>query len=251
MARREDTAPADIVPAYMRVQEDVLRRIREGALIAGDRIPAERQLSEELGVSRMTVRQGLDVLVRSGVLARAGTSGTRVADLRVPRLIDTNRSLSLTEVVARAGAKAGSRLLAFAATRADAEQAAKLGLPQRTRLLSLRRLRTANGQAFCVETSFLPAARVPGLTASDLVENASLYALLAARYGIRTRSRRGEIAAAPIGAEDAELLALAAGTNVLLYRSVIFDEEGRAVEYMISVNHPQRVVFTTQQEISP
>ncbi|MBN8875759.1 MAG: GntR family transcriptional regulator [Rhodospirillales bacterium] len=251
MDRQDTQTPADPVPAYMRVQQDVLRRIRDGALVPGDRIPAERLLSEQLGVSRMTVRQGLEALVRSGVLVRAGTSGTRVAEARVPRLIDTSRSLSLSEVVARSGARPGSRLLSFASVRATADQATRLGLATGAALVTLRRLRTANDAPFCVETSVLPAARVPGLTASDLVENASLYALLADRFGIRTRTRRGEIEAAPIDREDAALLGLPPGTNVLLYRSVIFDDQGQPVEYMISVNHPRRVVFTTQQEVAP
>ena len=33
------------------------------------------------------------------------------------------------------------------------------------------------------------------------------------------------------------------GTAALVYRGVIFDRQGQPVEYLVSINHPQRVVF--------
>ena len=52
MDRQETETPADPLPAYMRVQQDVLHRIRAGALVPGDRIPAERVLSEHTAAHR-------------------------------------------------------------------------------------------------------------------------------------------------------------------------------------------------------
>jgi GntR family transcriptional repressor for pyruvate dehydrogenase complex len=56
-----------------RTFEDVLaeieRRISEDGLTAGDRLPAERQLAEQLGVSRSSVREAMRVLETLGVVA--------------------------------------------------------------------------------------------------------------------------------------------------------------------------------------
>lgn len=56
-----------------RTFEDVLaqieRRISEDGLTAGDRLPAERQLAEQLGVSRSSVREAMRVLETLGVLS--------------------------------------------------------------------------------------------------------------------------------------------------------------------------------------
>jgi hypothetical protein len=71
-------------------------------------------------------------------------------------------------------------------------------------------------------------------------------ALLRDRYGVQPADRDSEISVGPIGAEDAELLGLPLGLNVLLYRSVMRDAAGVPVETVSSVNHPQRVVFSTQ-----
>src|SRR5947209_14236262 len=56
--------------------------IRAGILPAGSRLPAERDLADQLGISRSTLRQALNTLVQSGhlVSARGRTGGTFVAE---------------------------------------------------------------------------------------------------------------------------------------------------------------------------
>jgi GntR family transcriptional regulator len=49
----------------------------------GDAIPSERQLSADLGVSRLTVRAALDDLVREGYLVRRRGSGTFVSEPKI------------------------------------------------------------------------------------------------------------------------------------------------------------------------
>lgn len=244
-------APAAEHPplAWQRVREALLHIIEDPALVPGDRIPSERKLSEQLGISRMTVRRGVEDLVLSGVLERDSTSGTRIAAPRITRPLDTTQSFSMSEVVSRAGAAPGGRLLFFESARATPRVAQRLKLQPGAELFVLRRLRTADGAPFCVETSYLPADQVPGLAAADLLENASLYALLRTRYGIRTARRSGEISVGTVDAQDAELLGLRAEASVLLYSSTISDVDGRPVEYMTSINHPEHVVFTTEQAL--
>jgi GntR family transcriptional repressor for pyruvate dehydrogenase complex len=62
----------DTRPKRTRTFEDVLaqleRRIADDGLTAGDRLPAERQLAEELGVSRSSVREAMRVLETLGVV---------------------------------------------------------------------------------------------------------------------------------------------------------------------------------------
>lgn len=55
-------------------------RILEGALKPGDRLPAERELSEELGVSRPSLREAIQKLASRGLLHSRQGGGTFVAD---------------------------------------------------------------------------------------------------------------------------------------------------------------------------
>jgi DNA-binding FadR family transcriptional regulator len=56
--------------------------IKVGLLPAGNKLPPERELADELGISRSTLRQALTALVQSGhlVAARGRGGGTFVAD---------------------------------------------------------------------------------------------------------------------------------------------------------------------------
>src|SRR5919202_3143584 len=71
-----------------RTHEAVLRHVEclllAGELAPGDRLPAERVLAEQLGVSRPTVREALKVLEALGVVASPG-SGRGSASVVVTR----------------------------------------------------------------------------------------------------------------------------------------------------------------------
>src|SRR5215212_560847 len=60
--------------------------IRLGVLAPGTRLPAERELADQLGISRSTLRQALTTLVQSGHLhsVRGRGGGTFVAEAPLP-----------------------------------------------------------------------------------------------------------------------------------------------------------------------
>src|SRR6266704_5824093 len=74
----------------------------------GTAIPSERQLSADLGVSRLTVRAALDDLAREGYLIRRRGSGTFVSE---PKIAQELTMTSFTEDMRRRGMKPGSRTL--------------------------------------------------------------------------------------------------------------------------------------------
>lgn len=73
-AQRPAEASTDQVVAYVRTQ------IERGALRPGDRLPAERDLAVQIGVSRPTVRAGLRALAAMGVVRARHGSGTYIPD---------------------------------------------------------------------------------------------------------------------------------------------------------------------------
>jgi len=69
-------APLEPIPAHVAVAQVLKRRIAFGAYEPGDRLPAERDLAQALGVGRMTVRAAVRTLSDEGLLAtRRGRSG--------------------------------------------------------------------------------------------------------------------------------------------------------------------------------
>jgi DNA-binding FadR family transcriptional regulator len=102
--------------------------IRLGLLPAGSRLPAERELASELGISRSTLRQALTTLVQSGHLVsqRGRSGGTFVAE-RPPLSGPDEEPLderAWAVLDYRVAIESGAATLA--AERADAEQLDRL-----------------------------------------------------------------------------------------------------------------------------
>jgi GntR family transcriptional regulator len=232
---------------HLRVRRSIMTMINADGASAGDRIPSERVLAETLGASRMTVRKAVDQLVLDGLLLRDSTSGTRIAPIQVVRPINTDRPRGLSRIIDRSGGAPGSRLLAFRIEPADRHVAARLVIVEGEAIVFLRRLRSIDDRPFCVETSYLPAARVKGLVEGDLIGGQSLGTLLKLRYGIALAEVDRLIKVARMPGDDAQLLGLPADTALLVQHSLMRDREGAAVEYTISANHPDRVVFKSDK----
>jgi GntR family transcriptional repressor for pyruvate dehydrogenase complex len=62
------------------VAAELEKRILEGSLKPGDRLPAERTLAQELGVSRPSLREAIQKLVSKGLLSTRHGGGTHVTD---------------------------------------------------------------------------------------------------------------------------------------------------------------------------
>ncbi len=70
------------MPLYQQLKAHLLAQIQGGQYQPGDRLPAEPQLAERFGVSRMTANKAILELVSEGVLSRRKRYGTFVADPR-------------------------------------------------------------------------------------------------------------------------------------------------------------------------
>src|SRR5690554_3234000 len=119
---------------------DLRERITSGQWPVGTRIPPEPALTEMLGVGRNTVREAVQALVHSGLLARRQGSGTYV-------LADDELAVSIGRHIAGA-----SRRDVLQVRRALEVEAARLAAQRHTpaddeRLLTLLRERTAAWEA--------------------------------------------------------------------------------------------------------
>jgi DNA-binding FadR family transcriptional regulator len=70
------------------IVDQVRLLIRQGRLVAGDRLPSERELCERFGVSRVTVREALRVLEANGLVEiRVGARGGAFVTAPSSRLV--------------------------------------------------------------------------------------------------------------------------------------------------------------------
>lgn len=90
-------------PVYIQIHNQLRQNIEDGEWKVGDKIPAERELANDFGVSRMTLRQAIQALVDEGILERRVGSGTFVANRKVQEKM--SGITSFTELMHATGRK--------------------------------------------------------------------------------------------------------------------------------------------------
>lgn len=68
------------IPLYIQLRDEIVRAIQQGELRVGVRIPTERELANDLGVSRKTVSHAYNILEQEGVLISHQGKGTFVSE---------------------------------------------------------------------------------------------------------------------------------------------------------------------------
>lgn len=234
------------IPLYYQLVETLRERIRSGELKPGAQLPPERDLSEHYGISRMTVRQALQYLIREEALIAKQGLGTFVAE---PKLTyDPLHLLGFTEDTLRRGAAATSRVIEQAIVEPPASIGARLGLRPRERAVRIVRLRMSDDTPMLLETVYLPSARFRGIERADLAKQ-SLYQLMRDRYGVRLQGAFSTLEAVLANEYECELFGLTSDTPMILLEGVTYDEDDQPIEYFKAVYRGDR--FQIQLDSRP
>ena len=225
-------------PLYLQIRRAILQSIHAGDLTPHQRVPSERELSEAMGISRMTVRQALQTLINDGYLYTVPGKGTFVG--RDPKIEQNLQRLSgFTEEVRAQGFRAGSRLLDIAVVPAEAYQARHLKVTEGTPLFRISRQRLVDSVPVAVEHAYLITSKFPGLDQVDL-EKHSLYAVLQGQYGAQLVRAEQWIEAREANAQVAPLLDITPGAPVLAMERVTYTHSGQPVEFVVSFYRADR-----------
>jgi GntR family transcriptional regulator len=215
-------------PIWARIEASLRERIESGELGPGQRLPAERDMARQLGVSRMTVRQALAALADRGLVERGVGQGTFVSGAGKVEY-PLGRDAGLTEVVGRHGLVAGARVLEARERGASAPVAAALEIEEGAPVVRLRRLRSAGGRPISIEDDWFPAARVPGLLQRDL--SGSLLELLRADYGLQIGDVEERLEPVAAGAFEARVLGITVGAPLMAVERVVRDKAGMPAKF--------------------
>jgi GntR family transcriptional regulator len=228
------------IPLYYQLAEKIRERIVSGELAVGEQLPADRELAEQAGISRMTARQAIAYLVSEGTLVVRPGVGTFVAEPK--QAYDALHLLGFTEEVARHGGAVASRVLVQDVVSPPPVVKQALKLDSGERVVKIVRLRSAGTTPVLLETSYVPASSCPGLEREDL-ETQSLYLLLEHRFGVRLQRARQTIEATVANDYESELFDVVVGTPMLLLQGVTYSDRERPAEYFKAVYRADRIKF--------
>lgn len=228
---------------YHSVGHVIRSKIQSGEWPVGQRIPSERALMRMLSVSRATVRQGIDNLVKEGVLYRAQGRGTFVAAPKIRQGV--LRLLDFSDIVRRSGLRPGARLLGQERITPPPHVRKVLALSDAQPVFWLQRLLLVNEQPMLIETSYFPVACCPDLLELyDGVEDAHHF--IGRHYGVRIA--RASETFEPVILEDREagILGVKGGFSALWVEHIAFDTAGRPIAFLTSLLRGDRCRFYTE-----
>jgi GntR family transcriptional regulator len=192
----------------------------------GAKLPSERTLAAELGVSRTTVRQALTELADAGLIEAAPQRGWFVVGNRISE--GQNVLRSFTSFALERRLTPGARIIDSRVRSATLDESTHLQLPPGVAILALERVRTLDGFPVCREQSTLALPRMPGLEDIDLTD-ASLFDILSAEFGIDAVRCDYAVQAEAADEITADLLNLTVGAPVLVGHETTVDQKDRPI----------------------
>lgn len=208
-------------PLYRQLAQHIEDAIRSGRLKHGDRLDSESLLISRFAVSRITVRQAIDELVRKQIVIRKQGKGTFVTQPTVKHDLRQMHGL-LGSLFSQAEA-ASAKLLRYELARPPRETTDDLHLEAGQQALRLERLYEIGGrpvalaQAWLVpKVAALPRAKAALISTEDMLRTT----------GIPIASSQISIRAEAAGATVGKLLKLSVRTPTLLLNRKTFGTDG-------------------------
>lgn len=218
-------------PAYLQLKVQLLEAIDAGRLPAGIALPSEREMADSLGLSRMTVRRAFEELVSEKQLEQRQGSGTYVLPKRVEQTID--RVLGFVDEARNLGFKADSEMLECQQIPATKRVAEALQIKEGSKILSIKRLRTADAKPLALQTAHL-IPDLKTLSVELLIQYGSLYKTIKEQFGLSPQGAKQTVSAKLPSEQECELLDISKEVPVLELERITLDKDARPFEYVLS-----------------
>ncbi len=213
-------------PLYSLIASQAEKLITSGQWQEGDRLPPERQLCKDFGVSRATLRQALGELEERGLITRHQGRGTFISKARVQ--LPIVGVFSIRDAMEAHGLKMTTRVLRVETVEASRQLAADLACLPGDEVIFIERLRLADGESMVLDTAHLRAELFPGLAQIDF-EQRSLYDVLETDYGRVVAEAQETLEPVILTPRECELLEVPQHTTALLTRRITSDADGVVV----------------------
>ena len=217
---------------YLQVIDRLKTDIDTGVFKENEKLPSEFELSKSLGVSRATLREALRLLEEDNVIVRRHGVGTFVN----PKPLFTSgieQLSSISSMIEAVNMSPGTLLLRADKSTPSEKEIESFGCTEETKMLTLERVRTADGNpvVYCIDK--LPAHYVP----KDFVENkeTSLFSALEQSGAIRVAYAVTYIDPVGYHEEASPILRCGPETALLVLKQHHYDENDRLV--LLSKNY--------------
>jgi GntR family transcriptional regulator len=212
-----------------RLFQQIEQQIAAGKLKPGETLPAVSELQREFNATEDEVKQAISELIYEGFLERARPEP--LEEIRVPRhkLWGTLTGIhSITHEARKRNMAPGVKVLSFDIVPAWSPVQERLQLRPEDEIVIMERLRTADGEPVAIETSYMPAKYMPGIS-KEMFEQKdaaqSSFEVMQKKFGLKSSRAVDELTVAAIERREAELLEMEEGTPVLLRFRITYSDQ--------------------------
>lgn len=232
------------VPLYHQLYESIARNIESGLFDENEKLPSERELCNQLGISRSTVRQAMYELEKDGYIYKEHGRGIFVSfDSFRQSLLNF---YSFTDEMLKIGKVPSSKVLDFELIKASKKLAQKLRINEGDKLYQIGRLRLADAEPIIMETSYLPATRFPDLKKEDLEER-PMYDIFRQDYGMRFSKAQEFFKSVLIRNHEAEVLEIGAQSPGMMIERYTYEGDN-IIEYTLSIARGDKFEYVVTLE---
>lgn len=226
--------------------EEVLRKLIESEEYKnGKLLPNEIQLSEQLSISRNTLRQAINKLVFEGLLIRKKGFGTKVVKKGITGGV--KNWLSFSQEMKMLGIEIRNFELHISIKKPNEEICNFFNIPpeNNTRCIVLERVRGNKEYPFVSFISYFnPAIPLTG----DEDFSQPLYGLLENKFNIIVKTSKEEITARLAGEALAEKLEMKSSDPILIRKRFVYDINNVPIEYNIGYYRADSFTYTIEAE---
>jgi GntR family transcriptional regulator/GntR family frlABCD operon transcriptional regulator len=214
------------LPHYRRLYEDLKAKILSEALGEGEVLPSENALCEQYGVTRGTVRRGLQELEKEGLIYKHHGKGSIVKPLR--RTLGLLSFRGFSDVLNQTGHQGSNHFLSlpYVSGWPESFYFPLSATEKKAGAIFIERIRKVDNLPVLLEHTYVPNTLSPSLPEVKWVEG-SLFRTLRQVYGIEVQNVEQDVKAIAATPNTAALLGIEVRSPILqIYRRYVTGREG-------------------------
>ncbi len=230
------------VPLYAQVEAVLAASISDGTFPPGSRLPNESDLIERFAVSRTTIRQTIQNLIRRGLIEIRRGKGTFVTQ---PKITQELTDLSgFVEDMHALGRHPSARLLDKQIVPASESVAHQLALTTGTLVMRIQRVRLADGMPLSFDETYLPRDIGEKVVENDL-EIEPIFSLLEQKYHLPLVGAEYQLEAVSADAAVAQALGISKGSPIFLIERTTYTAGYQPIDYEKLYYRGDQIRFVT------
>jgi GntR family transcriptional regulator len=211
---------ARVKAIYNQIADDLKAKIMSGDLAPREMLPSQSQMAETYGVSQMTVRQGLGLLVDDGYIYSVWGKGYFVAEPTLDTLVINLSGENFF------GQKLNPTVNKVEVLHADRTMVDKLGVQPKATVLRVQLTLTSGKVPVALDYRYIPYRKGEPLLEKEL-QYADFPNIVARHTNLVVAKSNFTIEAVPLSAAEAEALEVSSSAWGLCVEQVLYDITGK------------------------